>query len=123
MAYLGLSVSMMLSLILTSLLFPCNHCDIIDTGDISINAIKILRNHIKIPKGFVCKHSHMMNAQIIHPDERLVKDIQKLGIPLNSARTIAYALQHGGRVFLTDKKAYKLAKYLKLEAVYVPNKK
>ena len=64
-----------------------------------------------------------MNAQIIHPDERLVKDIQKLGIPLNSARTIAYALQHGGRVFLTDKKAYKLAKYLKLEAVYVPNKK
>jgi hypothetical protein len=105
---------------LSLLLLPCH--DIIDTGYLPIKVVKVLSSNVKIPKGVPYKHATMLNAQIVNPNVKLVEDILKLGIPQNSAKAIAYALQYGGRVFLTDEKAYKLAKYLKLEAIYINNK-
>ena len=75
---------------------------------------------IYIPDGIKLEGPLPLNIFVVHPNDYLVSIISRsFDIPVNSAKALAIAIEHGGVLKTTDKKTYKIALKLGIDVEYV----
>jgi len=92
--------------------------DVVDRGTFKPEEIMMFGRVVYIP--IKCELGNILpgGATLVVPDMELAREIHEYyDIPLRSAEAIAIALKCGGRVFLSDGRAYEVAVKLGLNAV------
>ncbi|WP_064496816.1 hypothetical protein [Methanocaldococcus jannaschii] len=93
---------------------------IVDKGIFSIKDLELLSGTVYVPEG--CKLGNILPGgitiiKLTDVEKDLARDLHEIyDIPLNSAKAIILGVKYGGRVFLSDKKAYDVAVEIGLEA-------
>ena len=101
--------------------------DIADKGVFTIEELEILNSTVYIPEG--CELGKILPGGITiitltDAENELARDLHEIyDIPLNSAKTIILGVRYGGRVFLSNKKAWRLAVKIGLEAYLFKEKR
>ena len=94
--------------------------DIADKGVFTIEELEILNSTVYIPEG--CELGKILPGGITiitltDAEKELARDLHEIyDIPLNSAKAIILGVRYEGRVFLSNKKAHKVAIEIGLEA-------
>ena len=94
--------------------------DVVDRGKFKPEEIMMFGRVVYFP--IKCELGNVLpgGATLVVPDMELARDIHEhFDIPLRSAEAIAIALECGGRVFLSDRKAYEVAVKLGLDAILI----
>ncbi|WP_232217815.1 hypothetical protein [Methanocaldococcus sp. FS406-22] len=101
--------------------------DIADKGVFTIEELKMLNSTVYIPEG--CKLGKILPGgitiiKLTDAEKELARDLHEIyDIPLNSAKAIVLGVRYGGRVFLSNKKAWRLAIKIGLEAYLFKEKR
>ncbi|XRO76413.1 hypothetical protein ACO3VM_06400 [Methanocaldococcus sp. 10A] len=96
--------------------------DIADKGIFTIKELEELHSIVYVPEG--CELGNLLPGGIVivelnEVEKDLARDLHEIyDIPLNSAKAIILGVRHGGRIFLSDAKAYKIALKIGLEAYH-----
>ncbi|MEO2116851.1 MAG: hypothetical protein ABGW92_00385 [Methanocaldococcus sp.] len=114
------TTSTSLILMLLPPLFLRRHPDISDKGVFTIEELEMLNSWVYVPEG--CKLGKILPSGITivklsDSEKALARELHEVyDIPLNSAKAIILGVKYGGRVFLSDERAYRLAIRIGLEA-------
>ena len=94
--------------------------DISDKGVFTIEELEVLNSWVYVPEG--CELGKILPGGITivklsDSEKALARELHEIyDIPLNSAKAIVLGVKYGGRVFLSDERAYRLAIRIGLEA-------
>ncbi len=94
--------------------------DIVDKGIFTIEELRMLNSTVYVPED--CELGKILPGGIAiiklnDIEKEIARDLHEIyDIPLNSAKALILGVKYGGRVFLSDKKAYKVAVKIGLEA-------
>ncbi|MBW9222380.1 hypothetical protein KKP97_04950 [Methanothermococcus sp. SCGC AD-155-C09] len=75
---------------------------------------------VYFPDGIRLEGPLPLNIFVVHPNDHLVSLISRsFNIPLNSAKALAMAIEHGGILKTTDKKTYEIALKIGINAEFI----
>jgi len=115
----GASFSFLI-LLLPPILFPSIRPDIVDDFNNSRKILSMLGRKVLLPPSGVAGRVTLPYGEISTPNREIARELhERFDIPLNSAQAISLAIENNGRVFLSDRKAYRLALRIGLEAYLI----
>ncbi|HID47499.1 MAG TPA: hypothetical protein EYP47_02220 [Methanococcaceae archaeon] len=117
-AILSLSIFILniVALILLPLYLPPNIVD--DTGAL-IHAYRSVRK-IYVPEGIELKGPLPLNIYVVRPRDSLVSLVSRtFNIPVNSAKALVTAIEHGGILKTGDRRTYEIALKLGIDVEFV----
>ena len=93
--------------------------NIVDDSRTLIHTYRSIRR-IYLPDGIKLEDPLPLNIFVVHPNDYLVSIISRsFDIPINSAKALTIAIEHGGVLKTTDKKTYKIALKLGIDVEYI----
>jgi len=92
---------------------------IVDDTRALIHAYRSIRR-IYVPEGIRLKEPLPLNIHVVRPRDSLVSLISRsFKIPVNSAKALVIAIEHGGVLKTTNRKTYEIALKLGMDAEFV----
>jgi hypothetical protein len=110
----------LLSMLFIPFLYLNIHPDVLDGGELTPYLCRLLGRNVYIPYGVKLGKIIPLNITLISPNKYLVSEIfESFDIPLNSAKSLAVAIEYGGKIITSDKKTYEIAKKIGINAIYI----
>jgi len=93
--------------------------NIVDDSRILVYTYRSSIRKVYIPYGIKLEDPLPLNITVVHPNDSLVSLISRsFNLPVNSAKALAIAIEHGGVLKTTNKKTYEIALKLGIDVEY-----